>query len=72
MTTATLHRNEVGTHRDDLRLAELVGFLAGYPALDALNLVRAAPDPDPLARVARALVSIKKSAAAPSPQLPRI
>jgi hypothetical protein len=59
MTTATL-QPETELRRDDLRLAELVGFLAGYPTLDALEVIQAHDDPDPLARVARALVRIKR------------
>lgn len=59
MATATLERLEVIERHDDLRLAELVSFLTGYPALDALTLVRSTQDADPLARVARVLVHIK-------------
>jgi hypothetical protein len=58
MTAATLPRTHTEGRREDLRLAELVGFLAGYPTLDALDLVRLAEDTDPIARVARALVQI--------------
>lgn len=58
MTLATLSRAPLDSRRDDLRLAELVGFLAGYPTLDALDVVRRADEVDPLARVARALVEI--------------
>ncbi len=59
MGTATLERHEVLERHDDLRLAELVSFLTGYPALDALTLVRSTHETDPLARVARVLVHIK-------------
>ena len=59
MSTATLHA-DTELRRDDLRLAELVGFLSGYPTLDALEVIQANDDPDPLARVARALVRIKQ------------
>jgi len=59
MTTATL-QPETELRRDDLRLAELVGFLAGYPTLDALEVIQAHDEPDPLARVARALLQIKQ------------
>ena len=58
MTTATL-QPETELRRDDLRLAELVGFLAGFPTLDALEVIQGHDDPDPLARVARALLEIK-------------
>lgn len=57
MSTATLQA-DAELRRDDLRLAELVGFLSGYPTLDALEVIQANEDPDPLARVARALVRI--------------
>jgi hypothetical protein len=59
MSTATL-QPDTEIRRDDLRLAELVGFLSGYPTLDALEVIQAHDDPDPLARVARALVRIKQ------------
>ena len=59
MSAATLHA-DTEIRRDDLRLAELVGFLSGYPTLDALEVIQANDDPDPLARVARALVRIKQ------------
>jgi hypothetical protein len=59
MSTATL-QPEAEIRRDDLRLAELVGFLSGYPTLDALEVIQANDDPDPLARVARALVRINR------------
>ena len=63
MTTATLQlENEL--RRDDLRLAELVGFLAGFPTLDALEVIQRHDEPDPLARVARALVQINRYNAA--------
>ena len=61
MTTATL-QPETELRRDDLRLAELVGFLAGYPTLDALEVIQAHDDPDPLARVAHALDSSRSTA----------
>lgn len=57
MTTATL-QPATELRRDDLRLAELVGFLSGYPTLDALEVIQGHDDPDPLARVARALLQI--------------
>ena len=57
MSTATL-QPETELRRDDLRLAELVGFLAGFPTLDALEVIQRHDEPDPLARVARALVQI--------------
>ena len=57
MSIATL-QPDIEIRRDDLRLAELVGFLSGYPTLDALEVIQANDDPDPLARVARALVRI--------------
>ena len=57
MSTATL-QPETELRRDDLRLAELVGFLAGFPPLDALEVIQRHDEPDPLARVARALVQI--------------
>ena len=57
MSIATL-QPDIEIRRDDLRLAELVGFLSGYPTLDALEVIQANADPDPLARVARALVRI--------------
>ena len=60
MATATL-QHEAVIRRDDLRLAELVGFLAGYPTLDALEVIQTQEDRDPLARVARALVQINRS-----------
>jgi hypothetical protein len=63
MTTATL-QPETALRRDDLRLAELVGFLAGFPTLDALDVIQQHDEPDPLARVARALVQIKRYNAA--------
>jgi hypothetical protein len=59
MSTATL-QPDIEIRRDDLRLAELVGFLSGYPTLDALEVIQANDDPDPLARVARALVRINR------------
>lgn len=59
MSIATL-QPDIEIRRDDLRLAELVGFLSGYPTLDALEVIQANDDPDPLARVARALVRIKQ------------
>ena len=59
MTTATL-QSDTELRRDDLRLAELVGFLAGYPTLDALEVIQAHDNPDPLERVAHALVQIKQ------------
>jgi hypothetical protein len=59
MTTATL-QPDTELRRDDLRLAELVGFLSGYPTLDALEVIQGNEDPDPLARVARALLRIKQ------------
>ena len=59
MTTATL-QPETALRRDDLRLAELVGFLAGFPTLDALEVIQRHDDPDPLARIARALVQINR------------
>lgn len=59
MSTATL-QPEAEIRRDDLRLAELVGFLSGYPTLDALEVIQANDDPDPLVRVARALVRINR------------
>ena len=59
MTTATL-QSETELRRDDLRLAELVGFLAGFPTLDALEVLQAHDNPDPLERVAHALVQIKQ------------
>ncbi len=57
MSTATL-QPETELRRDDLRLAELVGFLAGFPTHDALEVIQRHDEPDPLARVARALVQI--------------
>ena len=57
MSTATL-QPETELRRDDLRLAELVGFLAGFPTLDALEVIQRHDETDPLARVARALVQI--------------
>ena len=57
MSTATL-QPETELRRDDLRLAELVGFLAGFPTLDALEVIQRHDEPYPLARVARALVQI--------------
>ena len=59
MTTDTLP-TEFALRRDDLRLAELVGFLAGFPTLDALEVIQHNDEPDPLARVARALVQINR------------
>ena len=59
MTTDTLP-TEFALRRDDLRLAELVGFLAGFPTLDALEVIQHNDEPDPLARVARALVPINR------------
>ena len=58
MTTETLP--EIALRRDDLRLAELVGFLASFPTLDALEVIQHNDEPDPLARVARALVQINR------------
>ena len=60
MATAILQQ-ATALRRDDVRLAELVGFLAGYPTLDALEVVQTQEDRDPLARVAAALVRIKRS-----------
>ena len=65
MATATL-QHESSIRRDDLRLAELVGFLAGYPTLDALEVIQHHDDRDPLARVAHALVQIKRSSGRPT------
>ena len=59
MTTATL-QPETELRRDDLRLAELVGFLSGFPTLDALEVIQGHDDPDPLGRVAHALLQIKQ------------